>query len=216
MRPTICASLTNVESVDKANEADIVEVRIDLLGSEWVKVVDRLRRPWIACNRRVDEGGRWLGCESGRINELLSAVELGASIVDLELSTENVVDVVREFRKLGVTVIVSKHILTHTPTADELRALVNKIISVGADVWKVVTKANSISDNLVMLNLLKEFRGPGISLAMGELGVISRIISPLVGGFLTYVSTGRGLESAPGQLTIDEAKAIYRMLGVIP
>jgi 3-dehydroquinate dehydratase/shikimate dehydrogenase len=88
------------------------------------------------------------------------------------------------------------------------------MINLGADVWKVATKANDIRDNLVVLQLIKEFKVPGISLAMGDLGVISRVLSPLVGGFLTYASVSKGSESAPGQLTVHELKSIYKLLGV--
>lgn len=214
IKPYICASLTNPKYVDKANEADIVEVRIDILGSEWTDVIKYLRKPWIACNRLSSEGGYWVGDELKRINELVKAVKLGASIVDVELSSKDVESVVSMFKSMGVKVIVSKHILTHTPEVNELRTLVNKLISVGADIWKVATKANTLEDNLIVLRMLKEFRVPGIAIAMGELGLISRVLSPLIGGYLTYVALDKGLESAPGQLTIKELKSIYELLGI--
>jgi 3-dehydroquinate dehydratase type I len=185
-----------------------------MLGSCWRKVINDLRVQWIACNRKVDEGGLWGGDEYSRVMELFKAVELGASFVDIELSTADVKSVVSRLKRCGVKVIISKHITTHTPSLDELRVIVNQMINLGADVWKVVTKANDIRDNLVVLQLIKEFKVPGISLAMGDLGVISRVLSPLVGGFLTYASISKGSESAPGQLTVYELKSIYKLLGV--
>jgi 3-dehydroquinate dehydratase type I len=185
-----------------------------MLGSCWRKVINDLRVQWIACNRKVDEGGLWSGDEYSRVMELFKAVELGASFVDIELSTADVKSVVSRLKRCGVKVIISKHITTHTPSLDELRVIVNQMINLGADVWKVATKANDIRDNLVVLQLIKEFKVPGISLAMGDLGVISRVLSPLVGGFLTYASVSKGSESAPGQLTVYELKSIYKLLGV--
>lgn len=44
---------------------------------------------------------------------------------------------------------------------------------------------------------------------MGEHGVISRLLSPKFGGFLTFGSLAPGKESAPGQLTIADLKNIY-------
>lgn len=214
VRPLICVSLTKCDDVGKVSDVDLVEVRIDMLGSCWRKVINDLRVQWIACNRKVDEGGLWSGDEYSRVMELFKAVELGASFVDIELSTADVKSVVSRLKRCGVKVIISKHITTHTPSLDELRVIVNQMINLGADVWKVVTKANDIRDNLVVLQLIKEFKVPGISLAMGDLGVISRVLSPLVGGFLTYASVSKGSESAPGQLTVYELKSIYKLLGV--
>jgi 3-dehydroquinate dehydratase/shikimate dehydrogenase len=46
---------------------------------------------------------------------------------------------------------------------------------------------------------------------MGERGEISRILSPLLGGFLTFGSLETGKESAPGQITAVKLKDIYRV-----
>ncbi len=215
VKPLICASLTRFEDVAKACTADLVEVRIDILGSRWTEVVNDLRRPWIACNRRADEGGYWKGDEASRIEELVKAVDLGATFVDVELSTDDVGNVVKYFKDRGVKTIISKHIYTHTPDIHSLEVLVTEIIGIGADIWKIATRACSISDNLTLLKLLRRFDVPGIALAMGDLGIISRILSPLVGGFLTYASVSKGAESAPGQLTIDEIRETYTVLGVL-
>ncbi|MCS7108729.1 MAG: type I 3-dehydroquinate dehydratase [Sulfolobales archaeon] len=215
MKPLICASLTKVEDVRKACEADLVEVRIDMVGSKWVEVVGELSRPWIACNRKFDEGGLWRGDEGSRVKELITATDLGAEFVDIELTSVNVEELIKYFKGRGVKVVVSKHITTHTPDINVLKELVDVMIRLGADVWKVATKANSLSDNLILLKLIRESTKPGISLAMGELGILSRVLSPLMGGFLTYASVSKGAESAPGQLTLNEIKEIYRMLGVL-
>ncbi|MEM2206531.1 MAG: type I 3-dehydroquinate dehydratase [Sulfolobales archaeon] len=214
VKPLICVPLTRLEDIDKVCAGDLIEVRIDMLGSRWSDVVNSLCRPWIACNRRADEGGYWIGDEASRINELARAVNLGATFVDIELQTPNIEELIKYFKSRGVRVIVSKHITTHTPDLQTLKSLVKKMIDLGADVWKIATKACSHYDNVVLLKLLKEFEVPGISIAMGDLGTVSRILSPLVGGFLTYASACRGAESAPGQLTVSEIKEIYSMLGV--
>jgi 3-dehydroquinate dehydratase len=51
-----------------------------------------------------------------------------------------------------------------------------------------------------------------VSFAMGPLGLASRVLCPLIGGYFTYASLGEGKESAPGQLTVDQLKGIYRMM----
>jgi len=49
---------------------------------------------------------------------------------------------------------------------------------------------------------------------MGEAGVMSRIFSPIFGGAFTYASSDAGEESAPGQISLDGLREIYRILGV--
>ncbi|MGB2876989.1 MAG: type I 3-dehydroquinate dehydratase, partial [Dehalococcoidales bacterium] len=86
-RPRICASIVNsdLEAIGRvAPLVDLFEVRIDLIGPDWREVAGQLGKPWIACNRKSDEGGIWEGGEEERIAELLSALELGAAIVDIE------------------------------------------------------------------------------------------------------------------------------------
>ena len=46
---------------------------------------------------------------------------------------------------------------------------------------------------------------------MGEYGEISRILSPIFGAELTFGSLKEGKESAPGQITADALKNIYRI-----
>lgn len=46
---------------------------------------------------------------------------------------------------------------------------------------------------------------------MGERGVISRILCPKFGGYLTFGSISAGKESAPGQPTMSDLLDIYRI-----
>ena len=98
-KPGICAVIVNnnLEAVREIEPlVDLLEVRIDLIGSDWQEVVKHLEKPWIACNRRKEEGGNWQGGESERIEELLKALELGADIIDVETATPDVEKVVKE------------------------------------------------------------------------------------------------------------------------
>jgi 3-dehydroquinate dehydratase len=49
---------------------------------------------------------------------------------------------------------------------------------------------------------------------MGELGRVSRLLSPLFGGYFTFASLERGSETAAGQMTIQEMKSAYELLGL--
>lgn len=215
-RPRICAVIVSndPEEVKRVEPlVELYEVRIDLIGDSWPELVKQLEKPWIACNRSAEEGGSWGGNESKRREELLSAIELGASIVDIELVTGNLKEMVRLVKERAKC-LLSFHDLQGTPPLDRMREIVQKELEAGADICKVVTTARGFEDNLAVLQLISGFpRSRVVSFAMGPLGSASRILCPLVGGDFIYASAGEGSESAPGQITVRDLSEIYGMLG---
>ena len=214
-KPRICAVIVNTD-LKAAKEieplADLFEVRIDLIGDGWQELVKQLKRPWIATNRTVDEGGKWQGTEARRIEGLLQAIALGAEMVDIEFRTKNLENIVPLVKK-RVKCILSFHDLGKTPPFVELKGIVQKQIKAGADVCKVVTTAGQFEDNLTVLQLVSEFSKQKIvSFAMGQEGQLSRVLSPLVVAEFTYASISAGKESAPGQIKVEELTKIYRMI----
>jgi 3-dehydroquinate dehydratase type I len=214
-RPKICAAITSgaIEAISGVEtDADLWEVRIDLIGKGWREVAGQLKKPWIACNRRAEEGGKWRGREPQRIKELLSALEIGASIIDIELGTPGLEKAVGEV-KGRAECLVSYHNLKETPPLDRLRQIVINQLAASADICKVVTTARSFKDNLAVLQLITEYPETKIvALAMGAAGQISRVLCPLAGGYFTYASVEEGKESAEGQVTAGELRKIYKML----
>jgi 3-dehydroquinate dehydratase type I len=214
-RPRICAAIVGSDpAAAKRVEplVDFFEVRIDLIGRGWRELAGQLKKPWLACNRRAGEGGGWRGSETQRIAELLDAMEFGASIIDIELGTPGVEKVVREIRGQA-DCLLSYHDLRGTPPANKMREIIKNQIAAGADICKVVTTARSFADNIATLQLIVDFPGiKVVSFAMGEAGQISRILSPLVGGYFTYASVEEGKESAEGQIAVEDLRKIYGML----
>ena len=215
MKPRICIAITdkNITAIKEVEPfVELFEVRIDLIGEEWRDLAKELKKPWIACVRSQDEGGNWRGNDTEKIEELTNAVELGAEIVDIELRTHNLKGALPPIKKRA-TCILSLHELEKTPPLDELKEIVQRQLEAGADICKVVTTAQSFSDNLTTLQLITEYpRIKIVSFAMGPLGITSRILCPLVGGYLTYASLKEGKESAPGQVTVSQLTNIYRMM----
>lgn len=213
--PRICATITtgDIRGLREVEPlVDLFEVRIDLIGDGWVEVARAIKKPWIACNRLASEGGRWAGSEARRIEQLLRATELGASIVDIELRAKNLGNIVLVIKKRAQC-LISSHDLEKTPSLDEMKALVRQQLKAGADIGKVVTTARSPEDSLTILRLISEFPGVRlVALAMGPLGVASRVLCPLVGGDFTYASIEKGKESASGQITVRELGQIYEMM----
>ena len=214
-RPRICASivdsdLTAVKEIQPL--VDLFEVRIDLIGDGWPEVARKLNKPWIACNRLATEGGGWQKDEASRIDTLLKATELGAEIVDIELRTKGLADVVALIKKKAKC-LVSSHDLTQTLPLENLKEIIERQLAAGADICKVVTTANSFNDNLIVLQLIKAFsKARIVSFTMGSLGTISRVLCPLVDGYFTYASIEEGKESAAGQITVKELRQLYEMV----
>ena len=214
-KPRICAVIVNndLEALKEVEPfVDLFEVRIDLIGDGWQELVKQLKKPWIGCNRRVDEGGRWAGDEASRIAKLLKAIELGADIVDLELRTANLEQAIGLIKKRAKC-LLSFHDLKKTPPFGEMREIVQRQLEAGADICKIITTAQRFEDNLTILQLISEFPKTRIvSFAMGPLGLASRVLCPLVGGDFTYASIEQGKESASGQITVSELRKIYEMV----
>jgi len=214
-RPRICAVIVNTDlaAVQEAEPfIDLFEVRIDLIGDGWQELVKHLKKPWIACNRSADEGGSWQGSESKRREELLSTIELGAEIIDVELVTGNLEEIVPLIKKRAKC-LLSFHDWKGTPPLDRMRAIVQRELEAGADICKLVTTARSFEDNRTVLQLIAEFpQARMVSFAMGPLGLVSRVLCPLAGGDFTYASIEKGRESAPGQITARDLRNLYDMV----
>ena len=216
LKPTLCAVVTsnNEKSVKIANNADLIEVRMDIIGSSWPKLIEMLKKPWIACNRLRSEGGFWEGTEKDRVKELLRAESLGASFIDIELNSSHVHKVVKYVRKVDKEALITFHDLKRTPPLSKLREIVEKQMILGATLCKVVVTARKFEDNLTILQLLQEYMNCTriVAFCMGEKGSISRVLSPLLGSDFMYVSTGAGSESARGQIELNSFRALYKML----
>jgi 3-dehydroquinate dehydratase type I len=213
-KPLICVPIVdNDPAAIKRVEplADLFEVRIDLIGKGWRELAGRFPKPWLACNRRAEEGGKWRGSEADRIKELLCAIGLGAGIIDIELATPGLAEAVKDI-KGKADCLISYHNNKETPPLEKMREIIKKQLAAGADICKVVTTARAFADNIAVLQLIREFPGTKVvAFAMGAAGQISRVLSPLAGGYFTYAAIAEGKESAAGQIAAEDLRKIYGM-----
>ena len=191
--------------------ADILELRLDLIADPDLNVLfDSASLPVIATCRSKIDGGQFKGQEEARIQLLRDA--LRADYVDIEVSTPR--ELLQPFLE-GVDpskIILSYHDFSHTP--EDFNPLYDAMCELPGDIIKIVTYARDLHDNLKMFDLLKRAKQENkklIGLCMGDLGEISRVLSPLFGGFLTFGSLETGQESAPGQMPAKTLKDIYRV-----
>ncbi len=219
----ICVSIVardNPEALEKMARAealaDVIEIRLDVMERfDLNALVSGATRPLIITHRSRREGGKGTFTHELRARHLLKAVEAGAQFVDVELSMplDHRQQILRNRSKTKI--ILSSHMRNGTPPFPELEERLRKAAATGADVVKIVTLARHMEDNLEVLRLIPLAQAMGqkiIAFCMGPLGKISRIASPLLGGFLTFASLEEDDASAPGQLTSVQTKTILELL----
>jgi len=227
LTPKICVSIMpkNVEEalnlIEKAEKhrADFIEVRLDRLcrDEKLRDITGCTEIPLIATNRPQNCGGKFSGTESERRQVLLNAARSNFEYVDIELDAEGLDSFLKELQQTNVKLIISFHDFQKTPETAALQKVLWEEIAKGAHICKIVTTAKTLMDNLTLLNFLLSSceNAKIVCFAMGPLGKPSRLLSPIFGGFFTIASLEAGGETAPGQMTIEELKTAYRILGVI-
>jgi len=218
--------------------ADLVEFRVDLLfesrgardslGARTDRVLDLVARsptPCIVTCRPDWEGGLYHGEDADRIAlvEALGASETPPSYVDVELATLDrdashrarirAVVALSEDDAHKPRLICSAHDY-HGRPEDLSRKILAMYDEPACSIVKVAYRARSVRDNLELFDLLNERRKPMIALTLGEFGLMSRVLAPKFGGFLTFASLREGSGTAPGQPTLDELLNLYRFRSI--
>ena len=173
----------------------------------------------IATCRRKPNGGDFTGSLNSELEILLNAAQAGCQLVDLEVESaeQTTKPQLAKFRAAlhdsGTALLISSHDFSRTRKFDGLKETAARIEAFAPDYVKVVTTARTLADNLAMLRLIEDrsLESNVIGIAMGEEGLISRVLGPRAGGLFTFASSADGAETAPGQLTARTLRDIYRL-----
>ncbi|XP_020204569.1 bifunctional 3-dehydroquinate dehydratase/shikimate dehydrogenase, chloroplastic isoform X1 [Cajanus cajan] len=201
----------------RANEigADMVEIRLDYLRTfnptpHLQTLISQSPLPTIVTYRPTWEGGKYEGDETKRQDVLRLAMELGADYIDVELQVADDFNrSICEKKPHNFKVIVSSHNFHNTPSAEAIGNLVARIQATGCDIAKIVTTASDITDCAHIFQIMVHSQIPTIGIVMGERGLISRLLSPKFGGYLTYGALEEDAISAPGQITVKNMLELY-------
>ena len=222
--------------------ADLVEFRVDvffedqeestdLLDDRIGRVLDLVKAsplPCIVTCRPHWEGGEYHGDDDERVSlyEALGTADHPPAYIDVELATYTRSANIRQKINLGVNhpkqqravstrLILSTHDFSGRP-ADLTRKLLAMQDEPACSVIKIAYRARSIRDNLELFEILRDQTKPTIALGMGEFGIMSRILAPKFGGFLTFASLRDESTTAPGQITIEDLLTLYRFRSIKP
>jgi 3-dehydroquinate dehydratase/shikimate dehydrogenase len=170
----------------------------------------------IATCRRKSHGGQFVGSLASEFELLSKAAEAGCQIVDLEVESaeEARPAALARFRDglrtAGAALLVSFHDFTKTKGLDKAAA---RIEAFQPDFVKVVSTARTLADNLAVLKLIEErsLSAEVVGIAMGEEGLVSRVLGPRAGAPFTFAASSEGAETAPGQVSARALRELYRI-----
>jgi len=165
----------------------------------------------IATCRRAASGGKFRGSIASQIDILNKAAATGCQLVDVELQTATKVkpELLQKLRARAA-LILSHHDFRATKKLDET---LEKMLAIPADFYKVVSTATTLADNVTMIKFLAREgdKHSLVGMCMGEQGTISRVLGVRAGSMFTFASASAGQETAPGQITAQELRSVYRI-----
>ncbi|MBN2316054.1 MAG: shikimate dehydrogenase [Sedimentisphaerales bacterium] len=204
--------------------ADIIELRIDYLENLTAELVERLIAevkkggekplPVIVTCRDKREGGIIDYPQAFRVDMLIAALKAGAEFIDVEYENFRSTDVRERIQRTLSQYPIARLILsTHNfeTKFDNIVKLYHNITNICPEaIPKLVYTANHINDCFEAFDLLDQAESECIALCMGEAGLISRILAKKLGSFLTFASIDEHKATAPGQLTVEQFRKLYR------
>jgi 3-dehydroquinate dehydratase/shikimate dehydrogenase len=215
-------------AIARAGEvADLVELRLDYLqGDELFKALNNLpalisasERPVIVTLRPIEQGGQR---EMDNLTRTIFWVEhflYGKPHVDFADIELDLALLFRQREKAEgrqllnwERVICSHHDFAGVPS--DLSAIYERMAATPARILKIAVKAREITDCIPVFELLEHARSDNremIALAMGEEGVVTRLLGLARGAFLTYGAIADESATAPGQITVEELRELYRV-----
>ncbi|RUM41472.1 MAG: type I 3-dehydroquinate dehydratase [Desulfocapsa sp.] len=217
-RKNTAEAVAAAESV--VGQADVLEIRLDYLTDPIITpFMEKLHIPLLFTNRPQWEGGQFNGAEEERLEPLLQAVSQNAAYVDLELlaPADSQQKMRSAMQNSESKLLLSWHNFSDTPSREELVGRLAMMQDNGADIGKIITTAHDQNDVLRVLQLQEtaaQLNFPLISFCMGKVGMISRVATCELGGYMTYCATSVDDATAPGQLSISTLREIQLLLGV--
>ena len=203
-------------SINKAlGLSDFLEIRFDFLKqsdfSSAIKITDSIKSRSVFTLRPLKQHGEFRGNEIERIEILKKLYDVNPMLLDVEYDTITENTSLNNYLKNKSNVLISWHNFFNTPSDEYLERKINDMKKFSNNI-KLVTMARNVTDSFRVLNLYEKFKNSNlIAFAMGDYGIISRILCTIYGKSpFTYASLEKTI--APGQLSIIEMRRIYERI----
>jgi 3-dehydroquinate dehydratase-1 len=229
---------TNKKIIETAldNCPDLIELRFDYINEaefitrsflkEFMSIIPP-KIPKIFTFRRKQEGGQYNLSINERLEVLRHLIEVKPDYLDLEINSES--EVLKSLIDLAydneVKLIFSYHdfekSITYEETAEILSSFNEKLKhelsidlhKINGSVFKIISTAQVFDDNVKVLNICKNLSRQDkkfVCFAMGEVGILSRILCVKFGSLWTYGSLEE--RTAPGQIKIEKIREIHQLI----
>jgi 3-dehydroquinate dehydratase/shikimate dehydrogenase len=184
--------------------ADLVEFRLDRLPSlPPAEILGGAADRAIVTIRPTREGGAFSGAEAAREQGLRAALAGGAAFVDVEWDADFADALIAAYPG---RVVLSRHDFVGMPA--DLGGLVRSMAARRPAVVKLAVTPARLSDQLALAGAAAAASHmPVVLIAMGAVGLPSRILAGHVGSCWTYA----GAAIAPGQVPPDVMRTRYRV-----
>ena len=139
--------------------------------------------------------------------------EFNVEFVDVEVFKDDKAnELINSLHEKGMNVIGSNHHFDKTPDKDEMVKILSTIEKSGADVCKLAVMPRDKKDVEVLIEASKEtdekIKAPIITMSMGELGAITRVIPKITKTSVTFAAGVSA--SAPGQPGIKVVRKLLQ------
>lgn len=206
--------------VRAAEIGDLIEVRLDCLDplqlGEGVKngeqLFDHSLRPTILTFRPAEQGGHRKIDNKSRLRFWLLDRPTSAEFLDIELDLAIDAPLFDYGKEVDWTRVICSHHNFSGP--GDLDRVFNRMTQTRARILKIAFQAEDITDCIAAFHLLDRARSKNremISIAMGTAGIMTRVLGPSRGAFLTYGALENESATAPGQITARELRSLYRI-----
>ena len=199
-----------------ARAADMVELRLDYLEAPAAalpivrKMLQRIARIIITM-RAPEQGGAGSHSYEERRRFWLLARELPNVLFDIEFDLLNTEELTIDWSR----VICSHHDFSGVPS--DLETIYERMSATLARIVKIAVQANDATDCLPIFRLLDRANYEDrelIAIAMGQPGIMTRVLGPSRGSVLTYGPGDAGSTTAPGQIFANDLRELYRIEGI--
>lgn len=206
---TLPEFIRNMEKLK--HKSDMVELRTDFIKgmkADYVKQL-KLKGTSIFTCRSVREGGNFSGPYSEQEAILKAAFSGGYTYVDVAYDNPIIDELTPEQRK---KLLISYHNFKATPASIELMAIIERMRENNPAIIKIATMVKKTNDMFSLVEILRQKRGKEklVVIGMGEDGRLTRVMFPMMGSYLIYVSESTKLVS--GIMTQKEIESIYKIV----
>lgn len=208
---------------EAARTASFLEFRLDSVADPYAALAElraflsgHAHVTAVGTCRRTHGHGTFAGTLDEELELLLAAAGAGCKFVDLEIESaeeagrEQVEAFKQKIHATGALLLVSFHDFDSTRDLPQAYA---RILAFHPDVVKVVSTARTLSDNLAVLGQLEAHSATRavVGIAMGEEGLISRVLGPRAGALFTFAAPDLGEGTAPGQVAAGTLRGLYQI-----